>query len=61
MKHEFGTKISFRLDGNWHGEGIIKQVFSHVYEVELTVPCKEFDAGCMILVEHKEVDAAIVS
>ena len=56
---EFGKKINFPLDGKVKGQGIVKATYSHTVEVELTSPltspCKEFDAGVMILVDHSEI------
>ena len=55
VKIELGKKINFLLDGKVKGQGIVKATYSHTVEVELTSPCKEFDAGVMILVDHSEI------
>jgi hypothetical protein len=55
MKIELGEKIKFLLDGNVEAQGIVKAIYSHTVEVELTSPCKEFDAEAMILVDHSEI------
>ena len=55
MKIELGAKINFILDRNVEGEGIVKAIYSHTVEVELTCPCKEYDDGAIILVDHSEI------
>ena len=51
----YDQKIKFKLDGNWEGEGLVKAIYSHSVEVELTSDCKEFSKGCTILVDNKEI------
>jgi hypothetical protein len=55
MKIELNEKINFLLDRNVEGEGIVKAIYSHTVEVELTSPCKEYNDGVMILVDHSEI------
>ena len=55
MKIEIGQNIKFKLDNNWEGEGVVRAVYSHSVEVELSKPCKEFDSGVMILVGRDEI------
>jgi hypothetical protein len=48
-------KISFVLDGNWRGQGVIKVIYGHSVEVELSCDCKEFPKGAMIIVSKREI------
>lgn len=52
---KYNDQIKFRLDGRWDGEGRVKAIYSHTVEVELTKPCKEFDTGVMVIVDHSEI------
>lgn len=56
-KFEYNQKVQFNLDGGLYsyGEGLVKVCHSKYVEVELTVPCKEFSVGCMILVDYSEI------
>lgn len=56
-KLAYNQKIKFKLDGGSHayGEGLVKICYSKCVEVELTTPCKEFDIGCMVLVDYSEI------
>jgi hypothetical protein len=51
----FKTKVKFLLDGVHPGEGIVLAVYQHSIEVDLTKPCKEFDAGVVIIVDISEI------
>jgi len=55
MKANFNDIVMFRLDGRVEGIGIVTEVHSHSYHVILTEPCKEFDAGVVIIVSANEV------
>ncbi len=47
--------IKFRLDGRWAGSGTIETYHSDHYGVRLDAPCKEFEAGKVIVVYFEEV------
>lgn len=49
------TTVKFLLDGVQPGEGIVMATYNRSIEVELTKPCKEFDAGVMITVDKSEI------
>ena len=55
MKANFNDVVMFRLDGRVEGIGIVTEVHSHSYHVLLTEPCKEFDAGVIIIVSANEI------
>jgi len=55
MKAKFNDTVKFRLDGRVEGIGVVTEVHSHSYHVDLTKPCKEFDAGVVIIVDAREV------
>lgn len=55
MKIRIGQNISFRLDGNWYGEGVVQDIEQETLDVRLTANCKEFLAGTCILVDKHEV------
>jgi hypothetical protein len=52
-----GDSISFNLDGKWFGTGKVLAVreAKAQYVVALDDPCKEFDAGDQIEVDHAEL------
>ena len=54
-KFTCGSPVKFLLDGKREGQGIIRAIYSHTLEVELTAPCKEFDTGVVILVDYDEI------
>ena len=60
-KSKFGDVVEFELDGNplHKGTGVVKVINSRTYEVELLTPCKEFDAGVMLIVDHSEINQAL--
>jgi hypothetical protein len=55
------TKIKFKLDGHWDGEGIYLALSNsspnedELYEVLLTKDCKEFKAGTKIYIFKSEI------
>lgn len=54
---KIGENVSFRLDGNWFGTGTIIAVREKLqnYVVKLDDPCKEFQTGEQIIVDHAEL------
>jgi hypothetical protein len=58
------TKIKFKLDGRWDGEGIFNgkeqkrdngTLYDTLYEVILTKDCKEMEKGTKIFVFQSEI------
>lgn len=52
-----GRQVQFNLDGGLHsyGEGWVKDCYIKSVSVVLTVPCKEFSVGDVILVDYSEI------